>query len=137
MGQKYNTVIANHPRHIHLSQPMSVFTTNHVTIPKSLLYSSTVEDVPTSLQSMVDAPDHSSSTGGRIGRSAVESSSSSSSALLSLGSTTEHLDHYDIVRVDLDFDRDYPIYIGTEYSIEEGTKRKRDGRNERTIFHFK
>jgi hypothetical protein len=39
---------------------------------------------------------------------------------LLLGSTTEHRDNYDIVKVDLDDGRDYPIYIGTGYSDAEG-----------------
>lgn len=38
-----------------------------------------------------------------------------------IGSTTVSTDHYDIVTVDLDNDRDYPIYIGTGYSDQEGT----------------
>lgn len=59
-------------------------------------------------------------------------SSSSSSALASttedkknaaaantLGSTVVSMDHYDVVKVDLDDGRDYPIYIGTGYSDEE------------------
>lgn len=37
----------------------------------------------------------------------------------SLGSTLESKEQYDIVKVDLDNDRDYPIYIGTGYSDEE------------------
>jgi hypothetical protein len=40
-----------------------------------------------------------------------------------LGSTTVSKEHYDIVSVDLDDGRDYPIYIGTGYSEEEGRKR--------------
>jgi hypothetical protein len=40
--------------------------------------------------------------------------------LLSLGSTTEHCENYDIVKVDLDDGRDYPIYIGTGYSDAQG-----------------
>lgn len=36
------------------------------------------------------------------------------------GSTLESKEQYDIVKVDLDRDRDYPIYIGTGYSDEEG-----------------
>jgi hypothetical protein len=35
-------------------------------------------------------------------------------------STVIHMDHYDIVKVDLDNGRDYPIYIGTGYSSQEG-----------------
>lgn len=37
-----------------------------------------------------------------------------------LGSTTFARDNYDEVKVDLDDGRDYPIYIGTGYSEEEG-----------------
>lgn len=37
----------------------------------------------------------------------------------SLGSTLESKEQYDIVKVDLDNERDYPIYIGTGYSDEE------------------
>ena len=37
-----------------------------------------------------------------------------------LGSTTVSKDHYDVVTVDLSDGRDYPIYIGTGYSDEEG-----------------
>jgi hypothetical protein len=37
-----------------------------------------------------------------------------------LGSTTEHFENYDVVRVDLENARDYPIYIGTGYSDEQG-----------------
>jgi hypothetical protein len=37
-----------------------------------------------------------------------------------LGSTTVSKEHYDIVSVDLDDGRDYPIYIGTGYSEDEG-----------------
>ena len=40
---------------------------------------------------------------------------------LLLGSTTESLGHYDAVRVDLDAGRDYPIYIGTGFSDDEGS----------------
>ena len=38
-----------------------------------------------------------------------------------LGSTTVSKENYDIVSVDLDDGRDYPIYIGTGYSEDEGT----------------
>jgi hypothetical protein len=37
-----------------------------------------------------------------------------------LGSTTEHFENYDVVRVDLENARDYSIYIGTGYSDEQG-----------------
>lgn len=37
------------------------------------------------------------------------------------GFTTISTDKYDIVKVDLDDGRDYPIYIGTGYEDEEGT----------------
>lgn len=37
------------------------------------------------------------------------------------GSKTIHKENYDIVNVDLDDGRDYPIYIGTGYDDEEGT----------------
>lgn len=37
-----------------------------------------------------------------------------------LGSNTVHKENFDIVRVDLDDGRDYPIYIGTGYSEEQG-----------------
>ena len=53
--------------------------------------------------------------GGRISGSGM-----SASAEDQLGSTTVNMDHYDIVKVDLADGRDYPIYIGTEYSDEEG-----------------
>ena len=53
--------------------------------------------------------------------------SSSTTPLLSttsdkdlLGSTTVSMDHYDVVKVDLADGRDYPIYIGTDYSADEG-----------------
>ena len=36
------------------------------------------------------------------------------------GFTTISTDKYDIVKVDLDDGRDYPIYIGTGYEDEEG-----------------
>ena len=39
-----------------------------------------------------------------------------------LGSTVVSKDHYDVVRVDLEDGRDYPIYIGTGYSDQEGTE---------------
>ena len=38
-----------------------------------------------------------------------------------LGSSPLAKDNYDIVKVDLDYGRDYPIYIGTGYSDEECT----------------
>lgn len=38
-----------------------------------------------------------------------------------LGSSAIPMDHYDIVKVDLEDGRDYPIYIGTGYSDQEGT----------------
>ena len=60
----------------------------------------------------------------------VQSSSSSRSASTTtatveeeqalLGSTTVHKENYDIVTVDLADGRDYPIYIGTSYSDQEG-----------------
>ena len=37
-----------------------------------------------------------------------------------LGSSTIAKENYDVVKVDLDDGRDYPIYIGTGYSDEEG-----------------
>jgi hypothetical protein len=37
-----------------------------------------------------------------------------------LGSKTIHKENYDIVNVDLDDGRDYPIYIGTGFDDEEG-----------------
>lgn len=37
-----------------------------------------------------------------------------------MGSSTIAKDNYDIVKVDLDDGRDYPIYIGTGYSDKEG-----------------
>jgi hypothetical protein len=43
-----------------------------------------------------------------------------SAAASSLGSTTESKENYDIVKVDLENNRDYPIYIGTGYSDQEG-----------------
>jgi 3-dehydroquinate synthase len=39
-----------------------------------------------------------------------------------LGSNTVHKENFDIVRVDLDDGRDYPIYIGTGYSEEQATE---------------
>lgn len=45
---------------------------------------------------------------------------SSSVTTAELGSTTEHHENYDVVKVDLDDGRDYPIYIGTGYSDDEG-----------------
>jgi hypothetical protein len=44
-------------------------------------------------------------------------------ATADLGSTTLSTENYDIVKVDLEDGRDYPIYIGTGYSEEEGTCR--------------
>jgi hypothetical protein len=41
-----------------------------------------------------------------------------------LGCTTESFDNYDVVKVDLENDRDYPIYIGTGYSDEQGMRRR-------------
>jgi hypothetical protein len=38
-----------------------------------------------------------------------------------IGCTTRQYENYDVVTVDLDNDRDYPIYIGTNFSNEEGT----------------
>jgi pheromone shutdown protein TraB len=38
-----------------------------------------------------------------------------------IGCTTLQYENYDVVTVDLDNDRDYPIYIGTNFSNEEGT----------------
>ena len=46
--------------------------------------------------------------------------SSTSTTEEELGSTTIHKENYDIVTVDLDDGRDYPIYIGTSYSDQEG-----------------
>ena len=43
-----------------------------------------------------------------------------STANADLGSTTIQTENYDIVKVDLDEGRDYPIYIGTGYSEQEG-----------------
>ena len=37
------------------------------------------------------------------------------------GCTTQKYDNYDVVTVDLDDDRDYPIYIGTDFTNEQGT----------------
>lgn len=39
-----------------------------------------------------------------------------------LGCTTESRENYDIVKVDLSDGRDYPIYIGTGYSDDEGKR---------------
>ena len=36
------------------------------------------------------------------------------------GCTTHQYDNYDVVTVDLDNDRDYPIYIGTDFTSEQG-----------------
>ena len=36
------------------------------------------------------------------------------------GCTTQQYDNYDVVTVDLDNDRDYPIYIGTDFTNEQG-----------------
>ncbi|GAX26353.1 3-dehydroquinate synthase [Fistulifera solaris] len=51
----------------------------------------------------------------------IVSRPSTSSTVLgsSLGSTLESKEQYDIVKVDLEDDRDYPIYIGTGYSEDE------------------
>jgi len=43
---------------------------------------------------------------------------------VSSGSTVVSKEHYDIVKVDLDGGRDYPIYIGAGYSDDEGMSRK-------------
>lgn len=40
-----------------------------------------------------------------------------------LGSTVVSMDSCDIVKVDLDDGRDYPIYIGTKFSDEEGAQK--------------
>jgi len=37
-----------------------------------------------------------------------------------LGSSTIAKENYDVVKVDLENGRDYPIYIGTGYSDDEG-----------------
>ena len=39
---------------------------------------------------------------------------------LFLGCTTKQYDNYDVVTVDLDGNRDYPIYIGTNFTKEQG-----------------
>ena len=54
-------------------------------------------------------------------RHPVQLSSSTASAANSMGFTTVQKENYDIVKVDLDDGRDYPIYIGTGYSDAEGT----------------
>ena len=36
------------------------------------------------------------------------------------GCTTQQYENYDIVTVDLDNNRDYPIYIGTDFTNEQG-----------------
>jgi len=41
-----------------------------------------------------------------------------------IGSETIHKESYDIVKVDLDDGRDYPIYIGTGFDEKEGTCRR-------------
>jgi hypothetical protein len=41
-------------------------------------------------------------------------------ATVDLGSAVRSTEYYDIVKVDLENGRDYPIYIGTGYSEEEG-----------------
>lgn len=61
----------------------------------------------------------SSTTSSRGTKTRTVMSSSTSEELL--GSTTVNMDHYDVVKVDLDDDRDYPIYIGTEYTDDEVT----------------
>jgi hypothetical protein len=43
-------------------------------------------------------------------------------AALFIGCTTRQYDNYDVVTVDLDDNRDYPIYIGTAFSNEQGKK---------------
>jgi hypothetical protein len=71
----------------------------------------------------------SSSPASTLLQSAVASSESSSPAVNSNsdddddwdGSTVVQMDHYDVVTVDLDAGRDYPIYIGTGYSDDDGT----------------
>jgi hypothetical protein len=56
----------------------------------------------------------------------------STDAAVELGSSTEKKENYDIVTVDLENGRDYPIYIGTDYAQEEGmcqrVRRERNGR---------
>lgn len=37
-----------------------------------------------------------------------------------MGCTTTSFDKYDVVTVDLEDNRDYPIYIGTDYTDNEG-----------------
>lgn len=44
------------------------------------------------------------------------------------GSVTVSYDKYDVVKVDLSDDRDYPIYIGTGYEDQEGEFQKLLGR---------
>ena len=46
-----------------------------------------------------------------------------SSAAEELGSSTMHRENYDIVNVDLEDGRDYPIYIGTSYYDQEGMQK--------------
>jgi hypothetical protein len=41
-------------------------------------------------------------------------------AALFVGCTTRQYDNYDVVTVDLDDNRDYPIYIGTDFTNEQG-----------------
>ena len=48
--------------------------------------------------------------------------SSMKAATIDFGCTTTSTENYDIVKVDLDDGRDYPIYIGTGYSEQEGTE---------------
>lgn len=52
-----------------------------------------------------------------------------------MGSSTIAKDKYDIVKVDLDDGRDYPIYIGTGYSDEEGKSGRAPCRRPLHCFH--
>ena len=62
---------------------------------------------------------------GFASRSAVKAGGTSAVAASvmgnDLGSSTVAKENYDVVKVDLDDGRDYPIYIGTGYSDEECT----------------
>jgi hypothetical protein len=51
---------------------------------------------------------------------AAETVNGGGDATLFIGCTTRQYDNYDVVTVDLDDSRDYPIYIGTSFSNEQG-----------------
>lgn len=52
------------------------------------------------------------------------------------GCTTQQYENYDVVTVDLDDDRDYPIYIGTDFTNEQGNETDVFGSAECVIYVY-